>query len=172
MERLFRAKISFETTLAKGGDLGKQWIDMPVAPKGELFWNHRQPDQQSLFGSWIELGEEFYESIIEAPVPVDLRALLALKRSPLALDLYAWATYRTFRVNKAGKPQFIPWRGLMKQFGGDYADVKNFKRKAKSALKKVQAVYPGMKIEDADGGFVLKPGLTAITVDPNSSVAY
>lgn len=162
MQRLFRAKISFETTMEAGDDRGKQWTDMPVAPKGELWWNHRQPEQQALFGSWIELGEEFYNSIIEAPVPVDLRALLALKKSPLALDLYAWSTYRTYRVNRSGRSQFIPWRGLMKQFGGDYADVKNFKRKAKDALRKVQAVYPGLVLDDKPGGFIIRPGLTAV----------
>jgi hypothetical protein len=162
MERLFRAKISFEVRSRSGELAGVQWLDMPVAPKGELWWNHRQPDQTSLFGSWIELGESFYEAIIASPVPVDLRALRALKRSPLALDLYAWSTYRTHRVNVAGRPQFIPWRGLAKQFGGDYADVKNFKRKAKEALRKVQAVFPGLCLEDASGGFVIRAGRTAV----------
>ena len=162
MERLFRAKISFDIRKQDGSAEGHEWLDMPVAPKGELWWNHRQPEQGTLFGSWIELGESFYNAIIAAPVPVDLRALLALKRSPLALDLYAWSTYRTHRCNQSGRAQFIPWRGLMKQFGGDYADVKNFKRKAKDALRKVQAVYPGLDLEDKPGGFLLRPGRTAV----------
>ena len=166
MERLFRAKITFETTAGFGDDVGSRWADMPVAPNGELWWNCRRPDQSTLFGSWIELGEAFYHSTIAAPVPVDLRALHALKRSPLALDLYAWSTYRTHRVNVAGRTQFVPWRGLMKQFGGDYGDVKDFKRKAKHALRKVQAVYPGLNLEDADGGVNVRPGLTAVRSVP------
>ena len=164
MERLFRARITFETTADLGDQSGTRWSDMPVAPNGELWWNHRRPDQGTLFGSWIELGEAFYASTIASPVPVDVRALHALKRSPLALDLYAWSTYRTFRVTKAGRTQFVPWRGLMKQFGGDYGDVKDFKRKAKAALRKVQAVYPGLNLEDAPGGVNVRPGLTAVPV--------
>ncbi len=170
MERLFRAKISFEVSLKEGTAEGMQWLDMPVAPKGELWWNHKQPHQSSLFGSWIELGETFYDAIIAAPVPVDLRALMALKRSPLALDLYAWSTYRTHRCNQKGRAQFIPWRGLMKQFGGDYGNVKNFKRKAKAALQKVQAVYPGLDLEDKPGGFLIRPGRTAISASPTRRV--
>ncbi|QDT37677.1 replication protein RepA [Stratiformator vulcanicus] len=162
MERLFRAKISFEERRTDGELKGTRWLDMPVAPQGELWWNHQQPDQSSLLGSWIELGEAFYDSILAAPVPVDLRALLALKNSPLALDLYAWSTYRTHRVNRSGRKAFIPWRGLAKQFGGDYANVKDFKRKAKQVLRKVQAVYPGLVLEDRDGGFNLCPGRTAV----------
>lgn len=171
MERLFRAKISFELRERSGELTGVQWLDMPVAPKGELWWNHKHPDQTTLFGSWIELGESFYDAIIASPVPVDLRALRALKRSPLALDLYAWSTYRTHRVNVAGRSQFIPWRGLAKQFGGDYADVKNFKRKAKEALRKVQAVFPGLHLEDCSGGFVIRPGTTAVRSTPSRRIA-
>lgn len=40
-----------------------------------------------------ELGEDFFKMVTASPVPVDMRALRALKRSPLALDLYAWLTY-------------------------------------------------------------------------------
>ena len=39
------------------------------------------------------LAEEFYRALINNPVPVDMRALRALKQSPLALDLYALATH-------------------------------------------------------------------------------
>jgi hypothetical protein len=44
--------------------------------------------------STITLSENFYRQIVEAPVPLDLRAVSALKKSPLTLDLYAWATRR------------------------------------------------------------------------------
>ena len=36
----------------------------------------------------IELGEKFFQEIIEHPIPLDLNTLKALKRSPLGLDLY------------------------------------------------------------------------------------
>lgn len=158
MRRLFRARISFEHT----EDGGEAWLDMPVAPVGVLWWDPKAPDQLDLFNSWIELGEQFYEALVAAPVPVDTRALKALKRSPLALDLYAWATYRTFTVTQAGKPAFVPWEGLARQIGGDYGRLDNFVTAAKAALQKVAAVYPDLKIGDAPEGFVIKPSRPAM----------
>ena len=163
MERLFRATITFESIKNEEGKTGNRWLDMQVAPKGEMWWDFKNPDQSAFFGSWIELGEDFYNAIISSPVPLDKRALKALKRSPLALDLYAWATYKTFSLNQHEKAgQFIPWESFMTQLGAEYADAKNFKKKAKSAFKKIQTVYPGLEIEDADGGFIIKRGRTAI----------
>ena len=72
-----------------------------VAPKGVLWWDEKHPAQTTLWDSWIQLSEEFFEAITAAPVPVDVRALRALKRSPRALDLYAWATYTAFQENRA-----------------------------------------------------------------------
>lgn len=157
MQRLFRARISFDSTApVPGGELDR-WIDMPVAPKGQLWWDHKQPLQDDLFASWIELGEDFYKAIIASPVPVDMRALKALKRSPLALDLYAWATHKALAVSRKGKPQFIPWSLLAVQFGADYRDHLDFKKKAKAALRKIQVVYPGLKLSNATGGVMVLP---------------
>lgn len=88
MQRLFRARISFDTTEEVADGEVDRWVDMQVAPKGQLWWDHKQPLQDDLFHSFIELGEDFFRAITAAPVPVDMRALQALKRSPLALDLY------------------------------------------------------------------------------------
>jgi hypothetical protein len=166
MNRLFRAKISFDINQEANGETGQAWMDMQVAPKGELWWSHHQPDQPSLWKSWIELGDSFFEAICSAPVPVDMRALRALKNSPMALDLYAWMNYRTFTIQRGGKEQFIPWRGLAQQLGSDYADLNNFRKKVKAAIRKVQAVSPGLNVEFADGGLILYPGKPAITVKP------
>ena len=45
----------------------------------------------------------------------------------------------------------------MRQFGTDYSDPKNFKKKLVAALKKVQAVYPQLKIQSVDGGVKILP---------------
>lgn len=162
MERLFRAQISFDET----NEHGQRWLDMQIAPSGEFWWDVKSPDQGVLWNSWIEVGEKFYQAIIASPVPVDIRALRALRKSPLALDLYAWAVHRTYSVTKKGTPQRLTWKQLQGQFGGDYTDAKNFKRKAKEALRKVSAVYPGLMFEEIDGGLVLKPGRPAIGEQP------
>ncbi len=160
MLRLFRATISFEI---EDNDAGStEWLDMQVVVGGKTWWDFREPTQGALFESVIELGEKFYEALIAAPVPVDMRALDALKRSPLALDLYAWATYRTHTITQAGKPAFIPWTALAAQIGGDYADLKDFRKKAIASFRKVQTVYPALRLGDAEGGFVLKPSASAV----------
>lgn len=56
MERLFRAKLSFDYN-APGV---KSWLDMQVAPKASLWWDIKNPEQLNLYESWIELGEDFF----------------------------------------------------------------------------------------------------------------
>ena len=170
MRRLFAAHISFDQSLEESDRRGEHWLDMHVAPKGELWWDPKQPLQDDLWGSWIELGEDFFTAITTSPVPVDMRALRALKRSPLALDLYAWAGYRAFTVTKKGKAQFIPWAGLMAQLGADYHDRQNFRRKSVTALRKVQAVYPGLTLTFEHGGITIHPSRPAVAVRSSKSL--
>ena len=166
MRRLFGSKISFEQTLEDGDRRGESYLDMLIAPRRELWWDPHQPDQDTLWGSWLELGEHFYRAVIESPVPVDLRALRALKRSPLALDLYSWSSFRGFSVTKKGRPQFIPWAGLQMQLGTDYGSRQNFRTKARAALRKVQAVYPGLVVTFERGGITIHPCTPAIAPRP------
>lgn len=154
MERLVRSTISFDYSTPDNAG----WLDMQIAPNGELWWDPHRPDQTALFGSWIELGEKFYEALLAHPVPLDLRAIRALKSSPLALDLYAWMSYRYFVVSRKDKPAFVPWRELKKQLGSDYSSVKGFKRRSKDALHKLLALYPDLDVEEVDGGLEIYPG--------------
>jgi hypothetical protein len=107
-----------------------------------------------LFDSWVELGEHFFESLQEAPVPLCMTALQELKNSSLSLDLYAWSAYAAFTASKRGEPFRITWKRLHESLGAEYARVRDFKRKATSALKKVAKVYPELRIED-DGDILL-----------------
>jgi hypothetical protein len=56
--------------------------------------------------------------ITAAPVPVDLGALRALKRSPLALDLYSWLTYTAFVASRTRKTRMVPWEVARSNGGG------------------------------------------------------
>lgn len=166
MVRLFSASISFQKN-SPSGSSGTAWLTMPVAPKAELWWSPRQPDQAALWGSWVELGEEFFTAITASPVPLDTRALRALKRSPLALDLYSLLTYRAFVANRKSAAQYLSWVDLERQLGTDYADTKDFRRKANAALQKIQTVLPGLRIARQIGGFVVLPdSLPAIPARP------
>ena len=163
MRRLFRCHISFQATgTDPSGAPGEAWRDMAVAPEGELWW-HPHPDQTALWESWIQLGEKFYCAVIASPVPVDMRALRALKRSPLALDLYALISYRAFViVQKNLPPQFISWEQLRSQLGTDYGDLKDFKKEANATLRKIATVYPGLIITKAKGGFAIHASRLAV----------
>jgi hypothetical protein len=159
MERLFRSRISF----VWHGAGGKGWRNVNVTSEGLLWWDEQVPEQAGLHPSWIILSPEFYEVIRAAPVPVDMRALRALKRSPLALDLYAWLTYRTFAAAKHGKPtRPISWVQLQGQLGTDYSDTKDFRRKVKAALAKIAVVWPALRVEPVRGGFRIHPARPSI----------
>jgi hypothetical protein len=159
MRRLFQATISFHQTLKDGEQRGERWLNMQVAPEAELWWDPRDPAQSALWGSWIVLGEHFYKAITAAAVPVDMRVLRAIKRSPLALDLYAWVTWRVFKLTA---PVFIPWEGLMQQMGGEYERPDNFVQKAKAAMRKIRTCYSALKFKYAQGGIVLEPSPPAV----------
>ena len=135
---------------------------MQVGPKNELWWDLNKSGQMAFWESWVELGEEFFQAITESPFPVDMRALRVLKNSPLALDFYAWTSYKTFQVNRNNKPQRVSWHQLHSQLGTGNESVKGFKQEAKKALRKVLPVYPGLRLEEVDGGLIVRPGLTAI----------
>lgn len=162
MNRLFSAKISFQYKEEGVNFGGHSRLDMQIAPKAQTWWSHQSPGQPTLFENWIELGEEFFNAITERPLPVDMRALEGLKNSALALDLYAWATLTTFQAAKKGKPRSVSWKLLMQQLGSHYSDVKDFKRKAKQALAKIELVYPNLKLESVEGGIMVKPSLPAV----------
>lgn len=159
MRRLFQATISFHQVMEEPHRQGERWLNMQVAPEGELWWDMHDPTQAALWGSYVVLGEHFYRAITGSAVPVDMRVLRAIKRSPLALDLYAWSTWRVFKLSKSA---FIPWEGLMQQMGAEYKSEKEFARKAKAALRKIRAVYPTLNLDFAKGGLLLQPSLTAI----------
>jgi hypothetical protein len=171
--RLFRSTISFEASDEEGGTVREAWEDMQVAPRGEFWWNPKNPEQGALWGSWIELSEGFYNAITAAPVPFDMRALRALKRSPLALDLYAWACYTVFAIiAKNLGPQFISWKHLMSQFGTGYGTSTNFQQKAIRALRKVAVVYPGLEIVPQAGGFTIYGRRLAVEKSGNKKLIH
>lgn len=166
MTRFFHARLSFlyEQQTATQGVSDQR--DMLVAERHVDWWDKSNPHQGALWDSFIELTEPFFQAIIAAPVPLDLRALKALKRSPLALDLYVWLSYEAHRVQRTGKSRFVAWPLLMQQLGTDYTGDKaktNFQQKVAAALRKIKVVYPALKTGRRVGGIeVLPDSLPAI----------
>ncbi len=129
-----------------------------IADHANLWWAPKSPDQAALWESTITLSEKFFRECTENPIPIDLRALKALKRSPMALDVYVWLAYRMsfLKGNTA-----IPWATLQLQFGADYPTTpqgrRDFKKKFLKALAKVHLVYPEARLEPDPYHLILKP---------------
>lgn len=116
-----------------------------------------QHDSKSL-GLWpgtMTLSREFFDSLLDHAVPLDPRAIAALKDSSLALDVYSWLAHRLCRVRKAEGVK-LSWANLQAQFGQEYVCRKDFKKKFRAALLKVCAVYPDARVEDEIGGIRLR----------------
>lgn len=154
MERLFRARISFEYR----DEERESWHDLQIAPNGMMWWHHDLREQPTLWENWVELSEDFFQAVTAHPVPVDMNALQHLKGSALALDLYVWLTHEAFRSTTRRKSRRVAWRSLHEQFGSDYSDLRNFSRKAMEALGKIRAVFPGLEVDTFKGGVTIKPG--------------
>jgi hypothetical protein len=61
----------------------------------------------------------------------------------------------------------------MRQMGDDYADPKEFARKSRAALRKIQALYPALKLGPLRGGIRIEPdSLPAITPRPTVTVEH
>lgn len=157
MQRLFSAAISFQDS-----SIRDRWrkMNMEVATRSELWWDPKKPDQGTMWNSWVMLGEAFFEAITQSPVPLDMRALNALKQSPLALDLYSWATYKAYNVSRGGQQETVRWEWLEEYLGSSYSDPKDFRKKIKEAMRKVQSVLPGFKTRTIRGGFIILPEST------------
>lgn len=120
---------------------------------------HEKPE----WNSTVTLTENFFNECINNPVPIDLRAYKALKKSPLAMDIYTWLTYRMSYVNKRTRP--ILWESLLFQFGSNFTSrnaISDFKKAFASAFKSVKIVYPDVNVEFTDKGLILLPSPTHV----------
>jgi Plasmid encoded RepA protein len=163
MQRLFAASIRFKhKSEAANGDLRERNKLVAIIEDSELWWNPRHVRQGYLWGSWIELGPSFYSAITAGPVPLNMRALKALKRSPLALDLYSWVCYRSWRATRVNTIQRVPWESIHEQFGAQYTDLKDFRKKALMALKKIVQVQPELRVSPIPGSLEIRPSKPVI----------
>ena len=161
MKRLFGCTVS----MIYEDEHGEARVSSLVADHAEFWWNERKPDECSLWESKIELGEKFFNEIIQHPVPLDMNTLTALKRSSLGLDLYLWLVYRTFPLRA---PLRLTWRLLYSQFGArpakasDKETIQNFRRKVLRELKKIKLAWPELNYSTAPGLLILHPSTPAI----------
>ncbi len=159
MVRLLKARLSVEVTDDAHRDRAGQ---LSVAMKWDLFWD-RDDAQDPLSPSTIQLSTDFYNEIVAHPVPLNMRALAALRGSPMRLDIYAWLTWR---MSYLSRPTVVPWDALMLQFGSNLANTKQgrqqFRRDFSNNLREVLVVYREANVEPTDAGLRLRPSRTHV----------
>jgi hypothetical protein len=117
-------------------------------------WLRQNDSQPTLWPGRIELSHEFYETLQAHAVPLDYRALSALKHSAFALDIYTWLAHRLCRI-RSQQGIMLSWENLREQFGQEYGNPKDFKKEFRVALKQVMTVYPNARIQSVIGGIKL-----------------
>lgn len=161
--RLFRCTISCDyLDEMKEEETGFRVVDHSKTN----FWWHtvRNPDQGELFDTRIVLSDGWFQELVNHAVPIDLRALKALKKSPMAIDIYCWLTYRYSYLNANCS---IPWPALQMQFGSSYPQTKqgsrDFKKNFILQLKAVKTVYPRARLDVTTDSLILRPSFTHIS---------
>lgn len=131
---------------------------------GVDWWTPQNPEEAGEWQSRVVLSERFFNECVEHKLPFDMRAIRALRQSPLALDIYVWLTHR---MSYLSKRTTIPWISLSGQFGAGYAvndqGLRDFKRAFLRELKHVLIIYPAARVSDSRNGLVLYPSPTHVS---------
>jgi len=151
MNRLFRSTISFDYS----DHSRESFVNLRIADAATIFWAPHSQDQPALWESEVKLSEPFYNALKNNPVPVVPEAIAALKSSALALDLYVWASWMSYRAQQQGRGFTVAWRTLLTQFGSGHSTAKNFKRDAKKFLRRIELVYPELRIRYGRGFLII-----------------
>lgn len=110
--------------------------------------------QLTLWREVVRLDEGFYQSLIEHPMPVLETAIRQIGQRSMAIDIYIWLAYR---LHQLAKPTPITWKAIFDQFGGGYAQIRQFKAKFKEPLALALAAYPQAQVTVDDTGLTLHP---------------
>jgi hypothetical protein len=159
MESLFRCMVSWSYH-DKSRSAGQNIL---IVDDYELAWDPKREEQGALWSSTVTLGKRFFDEITQRPVPIDMRALRALRGSSMRLDIYSWLTYR---MSYLEKNTTVPWELLQGQFGADYPlsaqGRRDFKKSFLAQLHAVKTVYTAARIEPTSCGLTLSPSPTHV----------
>lgn len=130
-----------------------------ISDESEIIWT---PKSGCTWQSELVLTDKFYGEILRSTVPIDLSVMLALTKSPLAMDIYAWLCHKASTTDRIGAP--IPWQSLANQFGCEYAQLKNFRLNFIRQLKKVLTLHDFRVGVDGERGITFYPSRTVIRI--------
>ncbi len=121
-----------------------QFQNLLIVEQGILYWNKKNTLSKKLYwNNNIIISEKFFNAIKNTALPINLKIIQSI-RSPLAIDIYIWLTWRLRIINK--RETYITWTQLQLQFGSNYKmDAKglsNFKLEFIKRLKDIHRLYP------------------------------
>jgi hypothetical protein len=105
-------------------------VNLPLAERTTFFWdpNRNLAKQPEQWRSAIDLSPGFFKLVKEAPVPIDLGILKRIQKSPLAIDVYVWLSYRIFQLNTGSAARAnISWSSFEAQMGSEYGQLRDFR---------------------------------------------
>jgi len=152
LHRLGAARVQL---MFDAGDYGMTLNPDPLIRRFDV-WFPTDPRQRVLWPSEVHLSQAFFESLQNHAQPLDPRAIRALQHSARALDAYVWLANRLPRV-KGKNGDRVSWAALQAQFGGVMKDPKKFRRDYLKAFRQALVVYPHARVEQVEGGLLLKP---------------
>jgi len=159
MLRLLGSKISFIDSRGTNKDVDKeQGIFINVSDFYDLTW-HKGKIKENKEAGYFWISEQFYTKLVSSVFPIDLRAVHALRKSPLAIDLYCWATHKAYSLNK---PLEIGWEKFAEQFGYGYSEPRYLGKEVRKAFDKICQLYPDLKVEFPRGRIKIYPSSTHI----------
>jgi hypothetical protein len=156
-------------TFSVSYDKGKSWKfrQTSIVINADFIFDDSEP-----WNSSVELHPTFFNNAVDRPVPIRWSILNVLRRelkSSLAIDLYIWATYRVFQLER---PLPVSFDKLRMQLGAHYADTKqgkySFQKDVTEMFAKVCGIYQGLRVEVEHGrGVTLLPSPTSVPKGSN-----
>lgn len=153
LQRLAVAQIA----MAFPGDGGRRQVNGPLIEEMPLWSATDAQTHRLLWQEEVVLSERFFRTVMAHAVPLDERAIAALKNSPLGLDVYAWMASRLCRIED-GRVDFVPWDALKGQFGQEFGRLRRFRQAFREVLERVLAFYAeaAPSVSDGEAGLTLR----------------
>ncbi|MGB7760800.1 MAG: replication protein RepA [Bryobacteraceae bacterium] len=165
-ERIFGATMFFGTDTLKPGAKVVHRSRFNFLREATIWYNRdaTQAPLSEAFENVIVLSDEFYQEIVEHPIPTDMDAVRVLSSAPATLDLFMWLSYRCFAAKGEEAVPIFGSRGLAAQLGNvEYARPRRFREKLAEWLRAIHVMWPGCPARiSADGSALIVNRATAI----------
>ena len=129
-------------------------VNTNIVHKFDL-WFPKDQHQRVLWPSTVELGADYFDTLLHHAVPLHPDAIAALSHSAMSLDIYVWLAQRLCRIQERSDA-LVTWVNLHQQFGPDYKRIRKFREVFLDAIHQVKTQYPDANLEATGEGMILR----------------